>query len=388
MREPYRWPTLALAWALLIVLVTLVPDLGRPVESSEGWGRWCVICGERGVADALLNMVLFAPLGWALSRWRGFVWAVAGAFVLSAAIELLQGGIAGRFSTLGDVVFNTTGGALGAWVSVRPRWWVPAAVGAAIVGLAAPFVLLAPAPTDGVYYGQWTARFGNLEPYEGRVLEASLGGIDMPSGPSRRSPELQRAFRERAPLVVTFEVGPPTAGLAPVFSVYDHVQNEILLLGVDGHDLVYLPRTRSTALRLDRPDLVFPDAMIDLAPGDTATATVAMGPDHAPCISLNRRTTCDVAPGFAAGWTLLLFPLPLPGAFWPRLADLIWAGALGAPLGWQRGRPARALVTTVVLAALLLTLAFTVPDMRVTPLPVAALLVGAALGALLRRRVA
>jgi hypothetical protein len=263
---------------------------------------------------------------------------------------------------------------------------VPAAVLASVLGFAAPVFLLAPAPTEGVYYGQWTAHFGNLEQYEGRVLSASLGGVPMPDGPSRRSPELQRAFRSRAPLEVTFEAGPATAGLAPLFSVYDDIQNEILLLGVDGRDLVYLPRTRSVAWRLDRPDLVVRDAFVDISPGDTVTATVALGPRRVPCISLNRRTTCDVAPGFAAGWTLLLYPLPLKGAFWPRLADLIWAGALAAPLGWLAVRPTRALTGAIALAAVLLMASWASPELRVTPLPAIALVMGAVAGALARQR--
>jgi hypothetical protein len=348
-------------------------------------GRWCLVCGERGLADALLNIALFAPLGWWVARGRGLTAAVLAGAALSLGVEGLQGGIAGRFSTLGDVVFNTTGAALGAWLSERARLLAPTLAVAAGVGLLAPPLLLAPAPTEGVYYGQWTARFGNLEHYEGRVLSASFGGVAMPDGPSRRSDELRRAFRHRDVLEVVFEAGPPTAGLAPVFSVYDDVQREILLLGVDGADLVYIPRTRSTAARLDRPHLVVPGALSDILPGDTVRATVVSGPTRAPCISLNRRTKCDVAPGFAAGWTLLLYPLPIGGAALMTLADLVWAGALAAPLGWLVARPRAAAGGALVLSAPLLALSWTSPDMVVTPLPVAALVAGAAGGALLRR---
>lgn len=391
LRDPYRWRAVALAWAVLVLGLTLAPDLASPGrESPAEVGRWCLICGERGAADAILNVLLFLPLGWAVARWRGVWVAVVVGAALSGTIELLQGGIAGRFSTAGDVVFNTLGAALGAaasgWVR-RGRSPVPVLTALSAIGLVAPFALLAPAPTDGVYYGQWTARFGNLEPYEGRVLAATLGGVAMASRAVEPSEPLHRAFRERALLVVTFVVGPAPDGLAPVFSVYDHQQNEILLLGVDGDDLRYLPRTRSVALRLDRPDLVAPDALAGFVPGDTVVATVAVGPRRHPCISLNRRTTCDVAPGFAAGWSLLMYPLPLPGTFWNRLADLVWAAALAAPLGWLARRPMRALTLSLPLVALLLGASAAVVDLAVTPLPALALVLSAVFAAELRQRV-
>lgn len=389
MRDPYRWRAPAAAWAALILLATLVPvALGPGGESPSEVGRWCLICGDRGLADGLLNVLLFAPLGWWLARGRGLLAAVLAGFALSLGVELMQGGIAGRYSTLGDVVFNTAGAALGALAARHTRWLVPALALGSLAGLLTPPLLLAPAPTRGVYYGQWTAEFGNLERYEGRVLSAELGGVPLPDGPSRRSPELQRAFGQRGPLAVVFEAGPVTEGLAPVFSVYDDEQVEILLLGVDGDDLVYIWRSRSAVLRLDRPYLVFPGALEGVSPGDTVRAAVAQGSTMAPCMSLNRRTKCDVAPGFAAGWTLLLYPLPLSGAIWRVLADLVWAGALAAPLGWLLRRPPVALGGALTLASLLLLVSRVSPDLVVTPLPALALVAGAGLGAAARGWVA
>ncbi len=382
---------MAIAWAVLVLALTLAPDLASPGRDQPSEvARWCLICGERGAADGLLNVLLFVPFGWAASRGWGAWVAVLAGFALSGSIEALQGGIAGRFSTAGDVVFNTLGAVLGAaaaaWVA-RGRSLVPLLAAGAAVGLTAPLVLLAPAPTDGVYYGQWTARFGNLEHYQGRVLSARLGGIDMPSHAVEPSEPLHRAFRERAPLEVVYEVGPAPEGLAPVFSVYDDEQNEILLLGVDGTDMLYLPRTRSVALRLDRPDLVARGLLDEVEPGDTVTATVAVDSRRHLCISLNRRTTCDVAPGFAAGWSLLMYPLPLSGRFWNLLADLVWAAAMAAPLGWIARKPLRALTVAVPLTAALLGLSAALPELRVTPLPAIAFVLSAVIFAETRARV-
>jgi hypothetical protein len=380
------------AWVLFILGLTLVPDVLAPgAETPTDVGRWCVVCGERGVADAVLNVGLFVPLGWALARWRGAVLAVALGVGLSAGIELAQGGIEGRFSTFGDVVFNGLGTAAGAWAARQGgRGVAPILAALAVAGLVGPFVLLAPAPTGGVFYGQWTAEFGNLELYGGQMRSATLGGVEVPDGRSRRSAALRRALLERDSLVVEFTAGPAPAGLAPVFSIYDHDRVEILLLGIDGEDLIFHQRTRSSSLRLDRPDLVFRGALAGVLPEDAVRVTLTWGAARAPCLSLNRRNTCDVAPGFAAGWTLLLYPLPLHSLMddsrWLTLVDLLWAGAMALPLGWLLARSWTALSASLVVAALLLGLSYLSADLVVTPLPALGLAAGALAGALLRAR--
>ncbi len=88
------------AVALLAILVaTLTP--GKP-SASAGW-QWCLVCGERGVADVLVNIVLFIPLGAALGAaglgwWRVLALGVA----LSTSIEYAQLFIPGRDSSLSD----------------------------------------------------------------------------------------------------------------------------------------------------------------------------------------------------------------------------------------------------------------------------------------------
>jgi hypothetical protein len=221
------------------------------------------------------------------------------------------------------------------------------------------------------------------------VRSATLGGVEVLDGRSDRSADLHRALLERDSLVVLFEAGPAPGGLAPVFSIYDHDQVEILLLGIDGDDLIFHQRTRSSSLRLDRPDLVFRGALAGVLPGDAVRVTLAWGSARAPCLSLNRRITCDVAPGFAAGWTLLLYPLPLNSLMddsrWLALIDLIWAGALALPLGWLIARPRMALSASLAVAALLLGLSYLSADLVVTPLPALGLAAGALAGSSLPR---
>jgi hypothetical protein len=371
---------------VVVGLATLTPSDGLDASGD----LLCVLCGPRGLADALANVLLLLPLGLALGSAVPVVRAALWAGALALAVELAQLALPGRHPTLGDVLFGALGGGLGAWLGAGGldrilRW----AAAPALAALVAPMLVLAPAPQGGTYYGQWTTRFWNLEPYEGQVTSAHVGAVAMPVGPSERSDELRRLLADRAPLEVEFVVGPDPAGLAPLFSVYDHLQREVLFLGVDGRDLVFRERLRAAALRLDQPVLVFPDALAGLEPGDRARARIAWD-SRSPCMTidgmtLDRRIRCDLAPGFAAGWTLLLFPPP-GGRRWSGPIDLVWAGALALPFGWLLGRPRASLAAAALLAVTLLALAHLAPDTRATPWAAASLIGGALLGAVLRRR--
>lgn len=79
---------------------------------------WCFSCGDRVVNDVFLNILLFMPLGAALGVLRvGAGGAAAMGCFLSAAVELLQYGIPGREPSARDVLTNTIGTIVGAWVS-------------------------------------------------------------------------------------------------------------------------------------------------------------------------------------------------------------------------------------------------------------------------------
>src|SRR5580765_1547243 len=69
-----------------ILFATLLPDSGQPVDS-----HLCLVCGTLGGVDAVLNVLLFFPLGvgLALSGIAGNR-AVLTAFILSATIETTQ----------------------------------------------------------------------------------------------------------------------------------------------------------------------------------------------------------------------------------------------------------------------------------------------------------
>jgi VanZ like family len=210
-------------WLAVILGVTLVP-----LEATDGPSPiLCVLCADGALADVVLNAVLFLPLGATLSvaGWRPWRTVGLGA-LLSCGVETAQFVIPGRDPSLSDVLFNTLGMALGiALARSAPTWWQPGprladvlaiagALGATSV-LAVTGVLLGPSLPENTYYGEWTQRFGHLEWYGGRVLEASLEGLEIPSGVIARSTEVRQLLLAEATIHVRARAGPRPPGLAP-----------------------------------------------------------------------------------------------------------------------------------------------------------------------------
>ncbi|MCH7935084.1 MAG: VanZ family protein, partial [Gemmatimonadetes bacterium] len=260
-----RWSKhLAWAWAGLILLLTLVPGPEVTGSPEELFSILCLICGQRGAADGILNVLLFVPLGIALMAATGNARRVVVlAMTLSIGIEILQGMIPGRYPTLGDVVYNTVGGATGITLAMSAKRLLQPSrrmagfltVGAGTASAAILFaggVLMAPSFLSTVYYGQWTADLHYMEAYEGQVLEASLGSMFL--GSERTSdPELAvELLRSGAPLNARAVAGPAPPALAPIVSIFDESEREILVLGADASDLVLRVRYRANDLRLDR----------------------------------------------------------------------------------------------------------------------------------------
>ena len=85
----------------------------------------CLVCGPLGGADVIQNILLFLPLGTGLGMMR--VSGPRGMALIAAttvSVELLQATVlGGRFASLGDILANSAGGALGLWVGRRNGVW-------------------------------------------------------------------------------------------------------------------------------------------------------------------------------------------------------------------------------------------------------------------------
>jgi len=201
---------------------------------------------------------------------------------------------------------------------------------AALVMCLVPSLLFAPAPPDGVYYGQWTAEFENMEAYRGRVLDARVGGAPVPSRRSARAEYLRRALEAGAPVELTVRLGSPPRDGAPIFSIADREERQIFMLGVAEDDIfVHLWRLGS-GLGFQTPSWWWPDALRGSPAGDTVRITYALG-KRAPCLNIQGRTRCLAASTEVGGWSLLT---PDPWGVPPlRMVGFLWAFLLGFPFG-------------------------------------------------------
>jgi len=323
------------------------------------------VCGARGWADALANVVLFAPLGAALVAvgWSGGR-PIRYGFALSCAVELAQTVIPGRDPSLGDVCFNTLGTAIGQVAAhVVARWATPDTrsaarlSGAAALTAAAVFGLtgwlLSPALPVSAFRAWYTADRPDLEFYHGRVLSTTLGSV--PFGPADlpNPSEVRRLLLAGAPLRIRAVAGPRIRGLGPLFVFEDQWGDEVFLVGPDRDDLVLRYRTRATALRLDQPDLRLRQAFAGVAAGDTLHIVISREHD-AYCLAANHARACGLGFAVGSGWALLLYPRHFP----PWLKHMLsagWVAGLVLPVGfWARRRWETALAGAMLLAGLAL----------------------------------
>ncbi|MBT8487965.1 MAG: VanZ family protein, partial [Gemmatimonadetes bacterium] len=302
----------------------------------------CVICGTRGTADAILNIVLFLPLGLVLGGGRrALVLALVAGATVAGGIELLQTLLPGRHPSPADVVFNAMGAALGtrihALAARRVRtdaasgaggtgWLWGGVVGACFLGAG---VLLTPHPPDDDYWGQWMPDLGWMPQYEGVVVSAELNGRHMPwgrldhEGPHREL--LDGDWRLDGRIVV----GPSPDAVSPILSIYDGHQREALLLGAHRDAIVFREWTIGKRLRFDAPDVRIPGAFGPLVPGDT-TFIGASRRAATTCLRLGEVEWCGLGITPGRTWGFLLYLEGLDESI-RELADLLWLLGLFLP---------------------------------------------------------
>jgi hypothetical protein len=323
------------------------------------------------VQDIILNVILFVPFGAGL-RLLGVrrIRVIAIALCFSAAIELLQMHIiAGRDSSLGDVITNTLGGALGAALADSWRVWIlPTAAQArrALWGGAIFWVAILGTTVWALHrslpnttlWGEWDPAILHFDRFPGTIVTANAAGFDYPPGARGSDP----VFRHRLVsdnVLVTAAVIParPTVRTAPIVSIYDPLRTQVFLLAQRQRSLVFSIRMNADRVMIRDPiiglDDVFPPADARKA-RDTVYATagieggalVIRANDDTHHHARERRITL----GPALGWS---FFLPWPYAFGAETAALsaLWLGGLFLPLGYWGGRAQRPLETGVALGA-------------------------------------
>ena len=398
-----------------ILFETLLPESGHPFGS-----HLCLVCGELGGVDSLLNVLLFAPLGVGLAlRGINRNWSILMACAVSVAVETAQLlFVPGRDATLGDVVTNTLGAALGFALARHAGSWLrPAPRLAAMLGLAWCLLWLGiqaasnfsftPSIPDSTDFGQIARELGDFDVFPGRVIRASIGDVAVLDAQLAAHDSIAHRLLGGATVSATVIPGGLTTGIAPIVRVADAGQREIVLLGQQESRLVFGVRTGAAILRLRPPLFALPGVF----PTSTAApdTLVLSGRYLQREVTLGAQTGSEIrrtaiAPSAALGWTLVLpGQWLIEGTRAERTMSLAWLALLVLPLGywaaWLSGTGARQpekfartvfLVWTLYLAVLaaglgLVPIAFGLPPARLGAL--LAVLVGMLLGAALPRLV-
>ncbi|MGH7584793.1 MAG: VanZ family protein [Gemmatimonadales bacterium] len=341
----------ALLGAAFVGALTLGPLPGREAL-VRATPLWCLVCGELGGVDVLLNVLLFAPLGIGLGLLgvrpgRAFLLAAA----LSLSVELLQlKVVAGRDASLSDLLTNSAGVLLGHRLGHSWRGWVlpdPSTARRLVAAWAVTWLALGmgtaaalrPVPTHDRWYGQWAPELGHLEKFEGRVCAVRLGDIALPSWRLTDSVDwAQRLVSDTVRLRADANLGPATPGLAPIASIFDEHQREIMLLGQWGSDAVIRVRMTPSLLRLRPWAMRLPGGLAQ--PPGTPVSIEAGIEDRAYVIRVHSEgaTRARVLP-FSPQWTWAAL-LPVDYAFGREtgVVTALWLAAMLSPLGWWAGR--------------------------------------------------
>lgn len=114
-----------IVYMLIVVAALIVP--ASPPHVHRGFLLDTPL-GRRLATDVALNVVIFIPIGWGLRRAAGrpgaarsapMLMSVALAAAFSLVMEAVQVWLPNRYSSLADVVANTIGATLGAWMESR-----------------------------------------------------------------------------------------------------------------------------------------------------------------------------------------------------------------------------------------------------------------------------
>jgi hypothetical protein len=346
---------IAIAGAVLIASMTLVPH-PELTRVSSATPLSCLLCGDYGVVDVFLNILLFIPFGLGLrlmgvSRFRG----QALLMVTSLCIELLQlKVIAGRDASLSDFLTNSLGGGLGIWLAdhwsevVFPsparsrRLRIPAALAWLAVWIATAW-LVEPSIPHTIWFGQLAAQDVLLDNFKGVVLSATVNArqLDTTRLSAADSAALLDKFvsgsaEARAKVVA----GPQTALPAPIVSIFDRLSTEILVLGQDRGDLIFRIRLGTADHELHEPEIRLPEALA--TPGDTVFLAGGLRDGHlfvqAKSGNFDQERAAALSPSW--GW---MFVLPWHYAMGPegRWLTTLWVAGLLLPAAFLSARGLR-----------------------------------------------
>ena len=348
---------LFVVWLWVIVSATLTPG---------GWSRTpgpCILlCGERGFADFLANVLLFVPFGAGLGLLglRPRYVLVVG-MLASIGIELAQlSAVAGRDASVSDVFSNSTGSVIGGAVGWTWRSWLNppaslarryllAAVVMVLMIVGATGYLVSPAFSGPPYLVRWTTGGPVTAAYSGSVEAVVFGDAPVTPAAFEFDASVRDSLLRGMPLRLVVEAGPPADRVADIMSI-ESGGSDVLLVSADGEDLVLRYRSRAVALRLDRPVVRLSGVLAGYRPGETFVVDVWRG-SAGFCLGMAKRFVCrEFTP--SAGWSLIQNADSYSLWMQSRLR-FVWLAFLTFPLGlWLRPERWSAILLLLVAAGL------------------------------------
>jgi len=379
--------SLALAWLLVVAITTLT---GAPEQSARiaetSWS--CLACGDAGLTDVLLNLLLFLPLGllaraagWSLRR------TIPPLLLLTIGIEVTQATLlSGRDASLSDVLANTGGGILG-WLvlpavakSLNPSRSLALRTAFAVLGVSGLVwvltgvglqVALSPrAPWVGQPLHIWP----NHEPFRGSLRQATIAGIPIPNDSLAEVPAL-----DSLDLSVAVTRSDTIAAQLPVsiLRIVDAHQQLQLSLSARGEKLQLEHRVTASNWLLRTPTWEFAGAYT--IPANTPwrwhflrradSIVLQSGPVAGPA------TERALPVSLGLGWAFIHPFAPAVGAgaiWWSALWVGWWLGLLGWFAGWVGARTAIGFAGAGI-AAMLSASALTGVPVRLAELSIAAI---------------
>lgn len=343
----------AVCGTLAIIIATLTPS-----SQQESPHSLCLVCGELGGVDIVLNVLLYMPVGAGLAiagmRYRNGLIAMS---IGSALIELLQWTlIPGRDGSVGDVVTNSIGALIGLCAGghvealLRPspreaRFLVRAWLAFWIAVQATAAYAMQPSPTLQPYYGQLARALGDEQGYPGRILAATLNGAPLPDHDIGHSHETYESLshRDGAQLDVMMESPRAPTRRPSVVRIADDHEEEILAVAAEDRDLVYDVRTKASDLRLRGPlfrlDTILPPDR-DRSSGSAGVPIHLQARYALPAITLSatrdgKAIQRRFLPGPGDAWRLIALAYhSYDGTQEERVAAAAWLMLLMLPAGY------------------------------------------------------
>jgi len=313
-----------------------------------------LLCAEVFGTDVVLNILLFVPLGLGLRLATGSRrWVLALSAAITLAVELTQWFfVSGRIASVSDLVANLLGASVGMLLAERGhRIIYPEATmarlfaGFSIVGWLVVQALtiwaFTPSLIGGAFFGQLAADLGHMDRFTGRVISAGIGATPVTSDRMKDNEALQRLFHSGSHVHAVIVTGQPPPALAPIVSVFNGDQHEIMVLGQHGQDLVFRIRTHSTNARLRTPTVSLwnafppPGTVENGSPSDTLSISGwrSRWRMHVSVAGRDTSFTRSIALRPSFGWALML-PFEHTGTPLAWRYTAVWLAVLLFPAGY------------------------------------------------------